>query len=392
MSTEDTVIPNFKLRSQKGEVFFNPYSHSETVFTESPVAFVNHYHDNGDMPSGGGFLDYGTLTMDSCLLGMNRFLEPPSDLPSTNEAHSAINSAYAGVAAGSAHLLETAAEIRESLATLQSYVRKARRFLDLGAYFNKMARKKKGGARVPFKDVASEWLEYRYGLRPIMFDVNNIMKALNKGIPVRFTSRGFGEAAPYEQSDSTLNTAPFSSMNVIVTRSLTVSRSYRASVLASLPSGILSWGHNFGLDEWVETAWELVPYSFVIDWFIGVGTYLSSITPNFGVKELGGCLVSITETRQQTVCTLVDDPSYQATAAGRFRNVSGSGSTTRVATTKHRAVGITPSVRGAVGRVNLDTAKVVDLAALIVTRKSTEGPSGPLIAVQSAIIIPTKDK
>jgi hypothetical protein len=33
--------------------------------------------------------------------------------------------------------------------------------------------------------------------------------------------------------------------------------------------------------------WELIPYSFVVDWFANIGDFVGAITPSLGVKQLG---------------------------------------------------------------------------------------------------------
>lgn len=40
---------------------------------------------------------------------------------------------------------------------------------------------------------------------------------------------------------------------------------------------------NFGLTNPMETAWELTPWSFVVDWFLPLGEYLSSLTADSGL-------------------------------------------------------------------------------------------------------------
>ena len=59
----------------------------------------------------------------------------------------------------------------------------------------------------------------------------------------------------------------------------------RAGVLYSNDIGFLSrWGvapHSL-----TSSAWELVPYSFVVDWLANVGNYIAALTPKPGVNFL----------------------------------------------------------------------------------------------------------
>jgi hypothetical protein len=43
---------------------------------------------------------------------------------------------------------------------------------------------------------------------------------------------------------------------------------------------------DFGLTELPLTAWELVPFSFVVDWFVNIGDWLEALTPKLGIKIL----------------------------------------------------------------------------------------------------------
>jgi hypothetical protein len=44
-----------------------------------------------------------------------------------------------------------------------------------------------------------------------------------------------------------------------------------------------------GLTNPLAIAWELVPFSFVLDWLVPVGTWLQSLDATLGVKFVGGC-------------------------------------------------------------------------------------------------------
>jgi len=44
-----------------------------------------------------------------------------------------------------------------------------------------------------------------------------------------------------------------------------------------------------GLINPAEVAWELTPWSFVVDWFIPVGNFLEALTARAGVTFIDGC-------------------------------------------------------------------------------------------------------
>jgi hypothetical protein len=45
--------------------------------------------------------------------------------------------------------------------------------------------------------------------------------------------------------------------------------------------------------------WELVPWSFVVDWFVNVGDLLGALVPNFGVSEIGSVTSVIVERKDE---------------------------------------------------------------------------------------------
>jgi hypothetical protein len=44
-----------------------------------------------------------------------------------------------------------------------------------------------------------------------------------------------------------------------------------------------------GFKDLLTLPWELVPFSFVFDWFVNVGDRLRAAVPTSGFKELGSC-------------------------------------------------------------------------------------------------------
>jgi hypothetical protein len=46
------------------------------------------------------------------------------------------------------------------------------------------------------------------------------------------------------------------------------------------------------------TLWEIVPYSFVVDWFVNVGDWLQAITPVPGITVRGHWATTVTETEE----------------------------------------------------------------------------------------------
>jgi hypothetical protein len=128
---------------------------------------------------------------------------------------------------------------------------------------------------------ASKWLEYRYGWLPTLYDLEDANKALDRKIEVGDIITG-KSSVDTDLNDSQSGTTWFSIGDHSQTDSLIGTRTYHGSSYCEAMSNAV----RYGIDP-ITTAWEVVPYSFVIDWFLDVGTWLSAVSPFSGAKELG---------------------------------------------------------------------------------------------------------
>lgn len=117
---------------------------------------------------------------------------------------------------------------------------------------------------------AAEFLAQRFTHeKPIRFSVSSKLKARRKNVdlaPGGFNRTGFGnpdyEWAKYE-SDAT--------------------REVRVKLDLEISNPHLQHLQQLGMTNPALVAWELVPFSFVFDWFISVGDYLNALTALHGI-------------------------------------------------------------------------------------------------------------
>lgn len=133
--------------------------------------------------------------------------------------------------------------------------------------------KKPRGSSVP-----KRWLEYQYGWRPLLQDIHGALEALDErpGSDWRVTTKG--SAIRKQEINKVM---PDSSLYSIRDE---VSVTHRCLVrIDAIPSKdhITSLA-SLGITNPLEIAWELVPFSFVVDWAIPVGDYLSSLDAMLG--------------------------------------------------------------------------------------------------------------
>lgn len=134
--------------------------------------------------------------------------------------------------------------------------------------------------------IPKSWLELQYGWNPMMQDVNGACEQLSSsysGHPYRVTCKGGAKRQLRGQRWGQVNKQY---AGVRIQMSGTQYAFVRLDYELSSPA--LAVFSSLGLTNPLEIAWELVPYSFVVDWFLPVGSWLSSLDADFGWRFLGG--------------------------------------------------------------------------------------------------------
>jgi hypothetical protein len=137
--------------------------------------------------------------------------------------------------------------------------------------------------RLTARDLTGRWLETQYAFLPLLsqsYEAAKALQAVTKYRQLRFSAKSGARkklvnmsAAPTQYTGDALIT-------------------FNKGISAELYEDI-SLQRSLGLVNPLEIAWELVPYSFVVDWFIPVGTYIAawgvipSLRGRFLTTELG---------------------------------------------------------------------------------------------------------
>lgn len=159
----------------------------------------------------------------------------------------------------------------------------------------RMSKAMKG--RLDYESFASStWLEYSYAWKPLLGDVYNHAQALAElSIERAKVDRVVRARANTQSSAKRLDKG-----NIFQTqRESSDKRWVLIKCTYRLQGGDLNTFSQLGIDNPLEVAWELVPFSFVADWFLPVGNYLKSLTATNGLIFLNGEKMS----RQHTVLT-----------------------------------------------------------------------------------------
>lgn len=135
--------------------------------------------------------------------------------------------------------------------------------------------------------MSETWLEYTYGWKPLIRDVYDHAKALaelhiDRQNVVRYV-KARHKLARVEKSTFVSSYNPVQvSLRRESTKWLEIGVGYR------LLGGELNAFTQLGIGNPLEVAWELVPFSFVADWFLPVGNFLKSLTATQGLVFVNG--------------------------------------------------------------------------------------------------------
>lgn len=137
------------------------------------------------------------------------------------------------------------------------------------------------------KAVARRWLELQYGWLPLMTDVYGVYSEFTKGQPIRVTTSG--AASSSSRSSVTSNNGDIYKQSVLYEHQFGVYCRYDYTVDNE---AVANYARDLGVTNPALVVWELVPFSFVVDWFASIGDWLSAMDADFGLAFRAGSVTS----------------------------------------------------------------------------------------------------
>lgn len=173
--------------------------------------------------------------------------------------------------------------------------------------------------------IPNSWLEYQYGWVPLLLDVKGVFDVMKhrdsdyKNFRVSVKTRK-GSHNQYtsgiRRSTFKLHPGPYVKAVYDDTASVFVRLDY------NMVNPALHELQRLGVVNPAAIAWELVPYSFVVDWFLPVGNYLQAWTADLGLAFTGGS-ISRYQKRKGVSLIATGNPYTKETASfsgGRLEN------------------------------------------------------------------------
>lgn len=147
----------------------------------------------------------------------------------------------------------------------------------------------KKGAQKKKLSPTSAWLEYWMGWAPACGDIANAIDILQKGPPASVRHFNVGVGIRDVRVDNVIGS---SGNKTNISTTYTRTGSYAAYGDVEVTNHNVDLANKMGFVNPILTMWQVVPFSFIVDWFANVGTILGSLTDFVGLtfKNTGTAL------------------------------------------------------------------------------------------------------
>jgi hypothetical protein len=275
-----------------------------------------------------GFSDHGGPNFSFSL--------PASELVNV-AGHKATNQLYEKLADEQVHIGNMIAERAQTYEMLTSSVARLRSFLQSPR--RTVVNFITSGYKNISKQVSDDFIQYCFGVEPLVSDVYTLanklaesMSDLKKSDMVKVRSGGSADDS-FEYTSEGAFWVDHHSVKVEVRCRFMCEYRIDGVFLASLK--------NYGLVNPASVLWEVMPWSFVIDWFLPIGKFISSISAENGLEFSTGTRSTLIRTTKTVVRKY---RYYDDLYVNYGKEWVGEISRTQVTETKHREVLTAPPV------------------------------------------------
>lgn len=395
----DVVVRDFWKRRAQGYVFNNPMDSSSLDTVESAASVNSNLHvtqcaydhsnwsqhyNSSRLCNWVGDATYSIMTAGATNVGFIDLTNVPI-IAVSDIQDMAVTQAWANIDQSEILALSSLKEAKTTIAGLfdtaksavkifravkKFEIKKARGLL----YSNPRTRAKK------LKSIAKQsediYMGARYNLRPLYYDMIGVLKLGFGYTRPRQTFRGFEARENLAEDSEVFNHNGVLVPNIGTGLKFRLDRIARRTV--SCRAGVLtelwdaSLGDRSGIYSLAETAWDLIPYSFIADWFFNVGDTMLSWVPKPNVNVLTSwATVETVDECINTVSYVSHDPGTGPPQPWRYPNIGFTHSFTCSPATKtwryHRKWRLPSPSRAIIPKftMNLDSLKILDLSIIL---------------------------
>jgi hypothetical protein len=167
------------------------------------------------------------------------------------------------------------------------------------------------------KAVGNAWLELQYGWKPLLSDVYGATEAIAKAnnpsgnqnkIFKKVTGRSTRKVEPFIKTNYPIGSGDIGYSYSVATGICMVS--CRVGITYTKTSPAVSNLASLGITNPALLAWELLPYSFVADWFFPIGDYLGGLDATLGMAFESGYIT----TYEKYYSHVFEDHSYKTSS------------------------------------------------------------------------------
>lgn len=297
----DVVTKPFMAVIARGDYVCEPMSHIESTYIAVPCSFIDVYYTRPNAAYSDTVAHTGHHWPSQ---RRDAFPIVPAPLALSSAREKAIARVFEKAYSPNFNTLINLKELPETVRMIGIAVKRLRSLWGLLSDPRRLVRISPFKEPISVESLTGLWLEWRYGWRPFISSIIDLIDAVNESMkdpPERVTYRAT-EKFTWMDSKSTESEynpigAPKGVRNVLST-SVEIDASYRAGIILSGQS--ISNTHRFGLDlaSLPAAIWDAIPYSFVVDWFLGVTTWLSGFAPGDRKQYASWCVERV---KQRTV-------------------------------------------------------------------------------------------
>lgn len=291
----DNPVPGYFRRKKAGEVELHAVTLSRDEIRCEPVAWVF-----GPNPTWGRREYRGDVAADAHV-PLNVPLWVLGDV--SRAQSQVIIDAYARMNSPDALALVTAAEAEKTANMMRAPLNGARTLA--GKILTRKLSLIQRGLTASAA-AAQAWLEYRFGWKPLLYDIEGIIEAASKQRPSPDDLLVSRAAIPVRWKSGRLSTT------TVIPGLSQCDVDYEQSFEAVVSGGVIyqvvdgsyaefrSRSLGLSLRDVPSSLWELVPYSFVVDRFAAVGPWLQATIPNTSVRVRGSWVTTKKTTWERT--------------------------------------------------------------------------------------------